>query len=124
MTEEEVKATKITKFSGEKEDWPIWRSKFLARARRLGHKGILKGTDKVSTDEKAELIAAEGDSAKDEIEKCKKWRALDEDAHEDLIDFCTICEKVAIPVISKEFLTLSVSSSLLTEIPERGSFPS
>ena len=51
MSEEEVKTTKIIKFSGSKDDWPIWSEKFLARARRVGYKDILLGNVIVPDDD-------------------------------------------------------------------------
>ena len=37
---------KVIEFSGKKSDWFVWESKFLARAKRKGYKGLLLGKSK------------------------------------------------------------------------------
>ena len=41
--ETEVNVMKIAKFNGKKKSWDAWSVKFLARARKKGHKEILTG---------------------------------------------------------------------------------
>ena len=80
---EEVKASKTVKFSGEREDWAMWKTKFLTRARRRGHRNILKGIEIVPNDKDAKIIEAK--SNQDEVDECKKLRELNLEAHEDLM---------------------------------------
>ena len=91
MKEEEVKVQKIIKFSGENGDWLIWKEKFMARARRLKYKSILKGDVIIPNDEEAKIIMAKTDkSSKDKKEACEKTRALNEEAYEDLLLPCLV----------------------------------
>ena len=50
MSEYEVKYSKVLEFSGKKEDWAVWESKFLARARRRGFKDVLLGKTPIPPD--------------------------------------------------------------------------
>lgn len=73
--EEEVNATKISKFSGEKDDWSIWKAKFLARARRVGYKDVLLGLEPVPTDKEVKTTMAKLSRLdKDQVDLCKKKR--------------------------------------------------
>ena len=54
----EEKSIKVIEFTGA--DFKIWSKKFVARANRKGYKGLLEGTDPVST--KSEYEAAESES--------------------------------------------------------------
>ena len=86
MKDKEVKVQKIIKFSGETEDWAVWKAKFLARARRLKYKVILTGDLQVPNDEDCKIVMAKSDKlAKEEKETCMKNRALNEEAYEDLL---------------------------------------
>ena len=50
MADEDKSSIKIAPFSGKQTDWPVWREKFMARARRKGYKNILIGKDKAPDD--------------------------------------------------------------------------
>ena len=39
MGDDREKTIRILPFSGKKEHWAVWKEKFLARAKRKGHKG-------------------------------------------------------------------------------------
>ena len=66
---------KVIEFSGKKSDWFVWESKFLARAKRKGYKGLLLG--------KVE-IPKENEDINDDKEKIK-IKQLNELAYEDLL---------------------------------------
>ena len=53
MTTESEKAIRVLPFSGKREEWNMWSKKFLARAKKLGYRHILKG-DK--SDEEKRLV--------------------------------------------------------------------
>ena len=83
---DEVKASKTMKFSGESEDWAVWKTKFLTRARRRGHKNILIGVNIVPTDERAVIIEAqEGAEFKKATANCIALREQNLETYEDLM---------------------------------------
>ena len=72
---------KVIPFSGKAVDWPVWNEKFLARARRKGHKKISLGKDIVPDD----TVNLNAIVDKNEKKEKKKLRKLNEDACKDLI---------------------------------------
>ncbi len=72
---------KVIPFSGKAIDWPVWREKFLARARRKGYKVILLGKELVPDDNEDLSLITDAEEKK----KKEKLRELNEDAYEDLI---------------------------------------
>ena len=78
-TYEHEKSIRIIPFNGKKEDWNIWQEKFLARARMLGYKNILKG--KVTAPKDGEEL----DGSTDEGKMKLKLREANENAYEGLL---------------------------------------
>ena len=72
---------RVIQFSGKQADWPVWKEKFLARARRSGYKTILLGKTSVPKD------SVDLDTITDETmrKRLKEIRILNEDAYEELL---------------------------------------
>jgi hypothetical protein len=68
------KYIKIISFSGKKEDWEIWESKFSARARKKGYKDVLTRKMAVPKDSETNLNARQ-----------KKAREMNDEAYADLM---------------------------------------
>ena len=45
MSDSELKLYKLLEFSGDKEDWTYWESRFLSRAHNRGYKDVLMGKE-------------------------------------------------------------------------------
>ena len=52
MSSESEKAIRVLPFSGKKQDWNMWSKKFLARAKKLGYREILKAENLIDKDKK------------------------------------------------------------------------
>ena len=69
---------KVIRFSGKKEDWVYWESKFLARARRKKYLDVLRGTISPKTEEEFSKITKESEKALEEEIREKNAYALED----------------------------------------------
>jgi len=79
MSDYELKYSKVIEFTGKKEDWAVWETKFLARARRRGFKDVLTG--KTAIPPESESIDPDTEDGKTK-EKAKEQNVL---GYEDLM---------------------------------------
>ena len=73
VNQDELKATKVLKFTGKESEWDHWSEKFIALARARGFAGILLGTEQApNADEEVDRKKSDGSYELTEAERKEK----------------------------------------------------
>ena len=76
VNQDELKATKVLKFTGKESEWDHWSKKFRALARARGFAGILLGTEQAPrADKEIDKKKADGSYELTEAERKEKTQA-------------------------------------------------
>ena len=75
VNQDELKAIKILKFTGQESEWDHWSEKFVALARARGFAGILLGTEEAPrANEEIDRKKADGNDVLTDEERKEKKR--------------------------------------------------
>ena len=100
VNQDELKATKVLKFTGKENEWDCWSEKFIALARARGFAGILLGTEQApSADEEIDRKKSDGSYELTEVER-KEKNGLRQANGNAYINLQSSCEELPYDLVS------------------------